>query len=135
MISIGDLMQITHPGHRHYNSDNSLHDSDLPLFLDYCVNVIEKFNYHHFNSYNNKLENVDCIIRIVDLTTRLQHSDEPKEVFDIRAELRKELSNFEYLCDTMARCFVSPNFVIEFYHRLSNKLNNEIKVYAGLDYD
>ena len=51
------------------------------------------------------------------------------------SQLRKELSNFEYLCDTMARCFVSPNFVIEFYHRLSDKLNNEIKVYAGLDYD
>ncbi len=135
MISIGDLMQITHPGHRHYSTEVSLHDSDLPLFLDYCVNVIQRFNHHHYESYQNNLDNIDCIIKIVDLTSRLQDTDDPKIVFDIRADLRKELANFEYLCDTMARCFVSPSFVIDFYHRLSDKLNAEIIAYAGLDYD
>lgn len=135
MISIGDLMQITHPGHRHYTTEVNLHDSDLPLFLDYCVNVIQRFNHHHYESYQNNLDNIDCIIKIVDLTSKLQVSDDPKIVFDIRADLRKELANFEYLCDTMARCFVSPSFVIDFYHRLSDKLNAEIIAYAGLDYD
>lgn len=135
MISIGDLMQITHPGHRHYNADFHLHDTDLPLFLDYCVNVIQRFNHHHYESYQNSLENIDCIIKIVDLTSSLQETDEPEDVFNVRAELRKELSKFEYLCDTMARCFVSPGFVIDFYHRLSKKLNAEISAYAGLEYD
>jgi|TARA_Y100000361_G_C11010594_1_gene264135 hypothetical protein len=128
-------MQITHPGHRHYSTEVSLHDSDLPLFLDYCVNVIQRFNHHHYESYQNNLDNIDCIIKIVDLTSSLQDTDDPKIVFDIRADLRKELANFEYLCDTMARCFVSPSFVIDFYHRLSDKLNAEIIAYAGLDYD
>ena len=66
MISIGDLMQITHPGHRHYSTEVSLHDSDLPLFLDYCVNVIQRFNHHHYETYQNNLDNIDCIIKIVD---------------------------------------------------------------------
>ena len=127
MISISDLMQISHPGHRHYVSSYNLHDTDLPLFLDYCVNVVDRFNHYSMMNFKRGLDNTECIFKI------LQDTDEPRDVFEIREKLMKELSNFEFLCDSMARCFVSPSFVKEFYEGLSSRLKNEISVYAGVE--
>ena len=133
MISISDLMQISHPGHRHYISQKNIHDDDLPLFLDYCVTVVERFKHHSEKNFQTSLENKDCIVNIVDLMASLHMTDEPEHVFEIRKKLHKELSNFNYICTVMARCFVSPGFVKEFYENLSKKLNDEITVYAGLE--
>ena len=133
MISISDLMQISHPGHKHYVSSYNLHDTDLPLFLDYCVNVVDRFNHYSMMNFQRGLDNIDCIFKIVDLMKSLQDTDEPQDVFEIREKLMKEMSNFEFLCDSMARCFVSPSFVKEFYEGLSNRLKNEISVYAGVE--
>lgn len=133
MINISDLMQITHPGHKHYISDKNVQDIDLPLFLDYCVNVVERFHHHSEKNFDIGLENKDCIVNIVSLMRKLDNTDEYEVVFDLRRKLDEELVNFDYICEVMSQCFVSPSFVKDFYEKLSNKLNDEITSYAGIE--
>lgn len=133
MINISDLMQITHPGHKHYISDKNVQDTDLPLFLDYCVNVVERFHHHSEKNFDIGLENKDCIVNIVSLMRNLDNTDEYEVVFNLRKKLDEELANFDYICEVMSQCFVSPSFVKDFYEKLSNKLNDEITSYAGIE--
>jgi len=133
MINISDLMQISHPGHRHYFSNKNVHDSDLPLFLDYCVNVVERFDHHSEKNFQIGLENKECINNIVVLMKKLDETDDYEIVHELRRNLHKELSNFDYLCEVMSKCFVSPSFVKDFYENLSDKLNDEITSYAGIE--
>ncbi len=133
MINISDLMQVEHPGHLHYISSKNVEGSDLPLFLDYCVNVVSRFHHHSEKNFQIGLPNKECINVIVSLMKDLDKTDEYAEVHNIRRKLQIQLIEFEFMCESMAQCFVSPSFVKNFYENLSEKLNDEIISYAGVE--
>ena len=132
LISVTDLMQVTHPGHRLFLSDRDIPDSDFPLFLDYIVHVFERFKHYAEEQHSGNLSDRSLYV-IIDQMKKLNETDEPIEIFPIREDLKNSLIEFEMMCDSMSRCFTSPLIVSSFYVRLGLRLKEQVSAYAGVE--
>ena len=133
LVSVSDLMQITHPGHRFLISDYDIKESDLPMFLDYCVVVYGRFK--HYAENNNNLQISDkSLYGIMNDLKKIRETDEPSEIHILRESLKGSLIEFRKICKSMSACFSSPLVVKSFYDALGDRLMEQIIVYAGINY-
>ena len=132
LISVSDLMQLTHPGHQLFISNKDINHSDFPLFLDYLVHVYERFRYYAEDQHSGRLSDKSLYV-IIDLMKKLNDTDDPSEVIPIREDLKNTMIEFEMLCDSMSRCFTSPLVISSFSVRLANRLREQVALYAGVE--
>jgi hypothetical protein len=134
LVSVSDLMQITHPGHRLLVTDKHIKENELPMFLDYSVMVYGRFK--HYAENNNNLRISDkSLLDIMDNLKELRETDEPSEVHVLRESLKGNLKEFRKVCKSMSNCFSSPLVVKSFYDAMSERMTNEIILYAGINYE
>ena len=134
LVSVSDLMQITHPGHRLLVTDKRIKENELPMFLDYSVMVYGRFK--HYAENNNNLRISDkSLLDIMDNLKELRETDEPSEVHVLRESLKGNLKEFRKVCKSMSNCFSSPLVVKSFYDAMSERMTNEIILYAGINYE
>ena len=134
LVSVSDLRQITHPGHRLLVTDKSIKENELPMFLDYSVMVYGRFK--HYAENNNNLRISDkSLLDIMDNLKELRETDEPSEVHVLRESLKGNLKEFRKVCKSMSNCFSSPLVVKSFYDAMSERMTNEIILYAGINYE
>jgi hypothetical protein len=127
-------MQITHPGHRLLVTDKRIKENELPMFLDYSVMVYGRFK--HYAENNNNLRISDkSLLDIMDNLKELRETDEPSEVHVLRESLKGNLKEFRKVCKSMSNCFSSPLVVKSFYDAMSERMTNEIILYAGINYE
>lgn len=132
LISVSDLMQITHPGHLHYTRDEDVLEKDFPLFLDYVVHVYDRFKHYAEQQENGRLSD-RSLYAIIDCMKQLNETDEPSEVYPLRDSLKNYVLEFEVVCDSMSRCFTSPLIVNSFYSRLGVRVGQQVLKYAGAE--
>jgi len=133
LVSVSDLMQITHPGHKLLVNDKRIKENDLPMFLDYCVVVYGRFK--HYAENNNNLRISDkSLLDIIDNLKVLRETDEPSEVYVLRESLKGNLKEFNRVCKSMSNCFSSPLVVKSFYEAMSERMITQISLYAGIKY-
>ena len=133
LVSVSDLMQITHPGHRLFINNEHIKDNELPMFLDYCVVVYGRFK--HYAENNNNLRISDkSLLDIIDNLKVLRDTDEPSEVHILRESLKGNLKEFNRVCKSMSNCFSSPLVVKSFYEAMSERMATQISHYAGINY-
>ena len=132
LISVSDLMQITHPGHGLFISEKDIPDSDFPLFLDYVVHVFERFK-HYAEEQNSSRLSDKSLYTIIDLMKNLNDSDDPSMVIPLREDLKNALIELEMMCESMSRCFTSPLVVSSFYIRMGMRLKEQVSAYAGVE--
>ena len=134
LVSVSDLMQITHPGHRLLVANKHIKENELPMFLDYSVMVYGRFK--HYAENNNNLRISDkSLLDIMDNLKELRETDEPSEVYALRESLKGNLKEFRKVCKSMSNCFSSPLVVKSFYDAMSERMTNEIILYAGIIYE
>lgn len=134
LVSVSDLMQITHPGHRLLISNQDVKENDLPMFLDYCVVVYGRFK--HYAENNNNLQISDkSLYDIMQDLKKMRETDEPSEIHILRQSLKGGLMEFRKICKSMSACFSSPLVVKSFYDALGDRLTEQIVIYAGIEYE
>jgi len=134
LVSVSDLMQITHPGHRFLISNHNIKENDLPMFLDYCVVVYGRFK--HYAENNNNLQISDkSLYDIMQDLKKMRETDEPSEIHVLRQSLKGGLMEFRKICKSMSSCFSSPLVVKSFYDALGDRLTEQIVFYAGIEYE
>tara|TARA_R100000908_G_scaffold42361_1_gene19765 strand:+ start:6591 stop:7022 length:432 start_codon:yes stop_codon:yes gene_type:complete len=134
LVSVSDLMQITHPGHKFLISNYDIKENDLPMFLDYCVVVYGRFK--HYAENNNNLQISDkSLYDIMQDLKKMRETDEPSEIHVLRQSLKGGLMEFRKICKSMSACFSSPLVVKSFYDALGDRLTEQIVIYAGIEYE
>lgn len=134
LVSVSDLMQITHPGHRLFINNEHIKDNELPMFLDYCVVVYGRFK--HYAENNNNLQISDkSLYDIMQDLKKMRETDEPSEIHILRQSLKGGLMEFRKICKSMSACFSSPLVVKSFYDALGDRLTEQIVIYAGIEYE
>ena len=133
MISVSDLMQVTHPGHRIFVRDANIKDREFPLFLDYCVFVCDRFKHYIEQYVASGLVTESSLMMVIESLKELEETDEPAEVLPIRVSLMNALMDFETTCESMSRCFTNPSILKQFYNKLGTRLRDEVVLYAGLE--
>lgn len=132
MISVSDLMQVTHPGHRLFVRDKNIKDDEFPVFLDYCVCVCDRFS-HYIQQYGtNSLITESSLLMVIEGMKEIDGCDDPAVVLPIREKLTEAIADFLTTCESMSRCFTNPSTIKNFYHKLGEKLHDEVVLYAGL---
>ena len=109
MIPVTDLMQITHPGYQVYalGADKSNPDIHLPVFLDYCTCVCERFR-HYASQHTERLVTENSLMKVIDIVKELDETDDPEIVFPLRGALLGASSEFLEHCEDMGNCFTTP---------------------------
>mgnify|MGYP003117585082 FL=1 len=134
MIPVTDLMQITHPGYQVYSlgADKSNPDIHLPVFLDYCTCVCERFR-HYASQHTERLVTENSLMKVIDIVKELDETDDPEIVFPLRGALLGASSEFLEHCEDMGNCFTTPYTMRKFYQNLGSMVSTLTKRFAGLE--
>ena len=132
MIPISDLMQVNHPGYRVFCMGHDMTEVHYPVFLDYCVNVCERFRvYAHQHNGSVIVEN--SIMQVIECLKNIDETDEPEDVFPLREQIRNSCYEFKSHCDDMGSKFTRPDAIAEFYDRIADLVIDVTFTYAGVE--
>lgn len=134
MIPITDLMQVTHPGYQVYTlgAERSKPDLHLPVFLDYCTCVCERFR-HYASQHTERLVTENSLMKVIDIVKELDETDDPEIVFPLRGALVSASLEFVEHCKDMGNCFKTPYTMKQFYHNLGAMVETLTKRFAGVE--
>lgn len=132
MIPVSDLMQVNHPGYRVFCMGHSMSELHYPVFLDYCVNVCERFRFYAYQ-HNGSVIIENSLMEVIENLKDLDETDEPEEVFPLREKIREACYKFKVHCEDMGDKFTRPDAIVKFYNTIGQLVVDVSFSYAGVE--
>jgi len=132
MHSLHNLMCMEHCGHTFFHkNDITIDDTQLPLFFDYCSQVVEafldimaeygiEFSYQEFYVINELIDNFSILLGDDDPATFLPAKKKLQEII---------IPAFRTLMNHFADCVEEPNELKTFYPSLASKVQQAFNVH------
>ena len=135
MIPVGELLVLSNPSASCLHNFGAIRDENIPIFFRGMHDVVEvwlRYLRRSLGYGNNWMrERHDIVEEIGCGLMMLVEEDEPEVVFPVRAELVRDLVEFDELCSEMASCFRHDDRVKDFYLNLTSRVRSTFERLVG----
>jgi len=114
-VPVPDLLQMTHPGYSMVDSKLVISENHVPMYLDFCRCVIERFEHYG----DVKVSPSDMFPILGKMFETLSTEDEPEIVLPIRMQLPRVLEEFEAMTEKMCEAFPMNWTIKKIYRDIS----------------